>query len=125
LAGLFDLAFAVFHMTFWRLFAWPVRLRLLDPVNRPLLPIMNIALILLLGTLGFALFSEPDAVLSTAFGRRILIGVSIFWLVRAVVQVSYYRLHHPASLFLFALFIVGAVLHGAAVAIAVLSPSIT
>jgi hypothetical protein len=45
--------------------------------------------------------------------------MSVFWLVRAVVQVRYYRLHHPASLLLFALFIVGAVLHAAAVAIGV------
>jgi hypothetical protein len=76
LAGLFDLAFAAFHLMFWQLFGWPARLRLLDPINRSLLPIMNIALILLLSTLGVALLSEPDGALGNAFGHRILIGVT-------------------------------------------------
>src|SRR5262249_28111993 len=117
LAGLFDLAFAVFHVGFWRLFGWPARLRLLDSINRPLLPVMNIALILLFLTLGSALITEPDAASTTDFGRRILIGMSIFWLVRALVQVPYYSLRHPFSFVLFILFFVGAVLHGATVAI--------
>jgi len=39
-AGLFDLALAVFHMLFWRLFGWPGRLAALDPVNRGLVPVL-------------------------------------------------------------------------------------
>ena len=115
MAGVFDLAFAAFHLAFWQLFGWPARLKLLDPINRPLLPVMNIALILLFCTTGIALISAPLDALTTGFGRIILIGVSFFWLVRAIIQIWYYRLRHPASLSLFALFIVGSLLHAAAV----------
>jgi len=113
LAGLFDLALAAFHLAFWRLFGWPARLRSLDSVNRALPPVMNIALIVLFTLLGIAFLAAPAEALGTRFGRLVLAGMALFWLIRAVVQIPYFGLRHPVSKALFAAFLCGWVLHGA------------
>jgi hypothetical protein len=41
-----------------------------------------------------------------------------FWLARALIQPSFFGLRHPLSLTLFVVFIVGAVIHGTAWAMA-------
>lgn len=118
LAGLFDLALAAFHLTFWRLFGWPARLRMLDRINRALPPVMNIALIVLFTVIGIAFIAAPAEALDTRLGRMLLAGMSLFWLVRAAVQGPYFGLRHPASAGLFVVFVCGCVLHGVGLFIA-------
>jgi hypothetical protein len=114
LAGLLDLAIAAFHVAFWRLFGWPKRLAALDAVNRALPPVMNIALTGLFIVIGLALVTAPAEALSTTFGRRIVGGAAAVYLLRAAIQVPYFGLRHWASKLLFAVFLAGFVLHGAA-----------
>jgi hypothetical protein len=113
LAGVLDLAIAAFHLTFWRLFGWPKRLATLDAVNRALPPVLNIALTGFFIVIGFALVTAPAEALSTTFARRIVAGTAVVWLVRAAIQIPYFGLRHPASILLFAVFLLGFVLHGA------------
>lgn len=75
---------------------------------------MNIALIALFTVLGVGFVCAAADVLATRFGQLVLAGTSIFWLIRAVVQIPYFGWQHPASLALLAAFICGSVLHGAA-----------
>ena len=98
LAGLFDLAFAAFHLTFWHLFGWPARLRSLDPVNRALPHVMNIALIFLFAVLGAGLATSSADAVESHLGQLLLAGMSVFWFVRAIVQVPYFGLGHWAFL---------------------------
>ena len=112
LAGLFDLVVAAFHLTFWRLFGWPARLLRLDPINRALPAVMNIALILLFVVLGVAFVAAPLDAVEGRFGQLLLGGMSVFWLVRAIVQIPYFGLRHPVSASLAILFICGSILHG-------------
>ncbi|MGA7710640.1 MAG: hypothetical protein WCA81_01970 [Rhizomicrobium sp.] len=110
-AGIFDLMFVLFHAVFWRLFGWKVRLRSLDSINRSLMPVMNIALIILLAVNGLALCLYPDEVLQTGLGRFLLGGMTAFWVIRAAVQQPYFGWRHPASIALQLVFIIGAGLH--------------
>jgi hypothetical protein len=107
LAGAFNLGFALFHLAFWRLFDWHEDLASLRPVNRAIVPVMNLALTFLLAGAGIALWIEPTSTLLTA-------GMGLFWCFRALLQPLYFGLRHPLSLLMFALFMAGAVLHAAA-----------
>ena len=97
-AGIFDLMFVLFHAVFWRLFGWKVRLRSLESINRSLMPVMNIALIILLAVNGLAPCLYPDEVLQTGLGRFLLGGMTAFWVIRAAVQQPYFGWRHPASI---------------------------
>jgi hypothetical protein len=110
-AGLFDLALAAFHVTFWKLFDWPEQLKPLDPINRGILQVANLALICLFALLGIALMFAPPEASRTAFGQILLGGLSLFWLARAAVQAPYFGLKHPVSILLTLVFLLGAALH--------------
>jgi hypothetical protein len=58
--------------------------------------------------------TAPAEALATAFSRRIVGGVAVVWLVRAAIQIPYFGLRHPASILLFAVFLLGFALHAAA-----------
>jgi len=110
-AGIFDLLLALFHVAFWRLFGWKERLVALDSVNRSIMPVMNIALIILFAVIGLALCLYPADVLQTGLGRFLLGGMTAFWVIRAAVQQPYFGLRHPASIALQLVFVLGAGLH--------------
>jgi hypothetical protein len=112
LSGLFDLAMALFHATFWRRFGWPARLAHLDSVDRGILQVANLALIGQFTVIGAALVIAPAEAVATLFGRCLLGGLCVFWLARAAVQARYFGLRHPASKTLALIFVLGAVLHG-------------
>jgi hypothetical protein len=110
-AGLFDLALAALHVTFWKLFDWPERLKPLDTVNRGILQVANLALICLFALLGVVLMFAPPETPRTPFGQLLLGGLALFWLARAAVQAPYFGLKHPASILLTLIFLLGAFLH--------------
>jgi hypothetical protein len=107
LAGLYDFALAAFHMAFWRLFGWPGRLERLDEINRAVVPVLNLALIVLFVLLGLTMIAGAPPILTA--------GLAAFWLFRAALQPLYFGLAHPLSKLIFAVFLLGTVLHGLAV----------
>ena len=110
-AGLFNLALAAFHVTFWKLFDWPETLKPLDPINRGILQVANLALVCLFALLGIVLMFAPPNAAGTLFGRLLLGGLALFWLGRAIVQAPFFGLTHPASILITLIFLFGAVLH--------------
>lgn len=112
LAGVFNLGFAVFHLFFWRLFRWQEELPRLGAVNRDIVQILNLCLTYLLALCAAACLLFPWALIATEMGRFLLLGMTGFWLMRAIFQSMFFGLRHPLSASLFALFIAGALLHG-------------
>lgn len=108
-AGAFDLAFAAFHLTFWRLLGWP---RSLDPagrVNAAVAQTLNIMLTFVLLASGLALVVGP------MIGRTVdavvpAIGAG-FWLLRTALQPLLFPRLAPWSLALGAVFLAGFLLH--------------
>jgi hypothetical protein len=105
--GLFSLAFAVFHMLFWRVFRWKADLQRLIPVNRAIIQVLNLRLIYVFLVIGLATVLFPVALLSTEFGMFILGAVSLFWFMRAIEQIIFFGLHSVASIALFWVFLIG------------------
>jgi hypothetical protein len=107
MGGLYSLAFAVFHMLFWRVFRWKADLQRLIPVNRAIIQVLNLRLIYVFLVMGLATVLFPVALLSTEFGMFILGAVSLFWFMRAIEQIIFFGLHSVASIALFWVFLIG------------------
>ncbi|MBI4912031.1 MAG: hypothetical protein HY823_04780 [Acidobacteria bacterium] len=110
--AVFHLAFAVFHLLFWKLFRWKEELSRLGAINRGVMQVLNICLIYVFLFLAWlALFHRP-AMLGTDLGRALLGSVSLFWVLRAVVDLIFFQRRHWVAWLLFVLFICGALIHG-------------
>ncbi len=112
LAGFHSLAFAVFHTAFWRLFSWGSQLPRLTPVNRGILQVLNLCLTFVFAAFGLLVLMYRSELLITPFGRAFLAVISLFWVLRLVMQFVFFSYRHWASVLLSALFVLGALLHG-------------
>jgi hypothetical protein len=113
-AGVFNLALAAFHLSFWRLFNWPDSLAESGALNRGVTQILNLAITYLFILCALVCFLFPAELTATSLGRFWLIAMAGFWLARALIQPVFFGLRHALSLALFCAFIVGAVVHGVA-----------
>jgi hypothetical protein len=112
-AGVFDMALALFHLCFWRLFGWPGSLQPSGRVNRSVTQILNFAITYVFVLASLLCFLFPGELAATALGRFWLLAMAVFWLARALLQPVFFGLRHPLSATLFAVFLLGAVLHAA------------
>ena len=112
--GLFHLAFAVFHAFFWKLFNWNRDLAKLAPVNRAIVPTMNVFLIVVFLIISYVSVFHASEMVATGLGRSLLALVAILWLVRAVEQVIFFTLKRPASIGLLVAFLAGAAIYATA-----------
>lgn len=117
-AGLFNLAFAIVHLFFWRLFRWPEQLPRLSAVNAGIVQVLNLCLTYLLAIAGLACLLFPLSMGTSELGRFLLLALTGFWIARAIFQPMFFGLAHAVSVTLFVMFIAGAALHGAVWAIA-------
>ncbi|HEX2724703.1 MAG TPA: hypothetical protein VHN20_02665 [Beijerinckiaceae bacterium] len=112
LAGLFDLAFAAFHVAFWRMFDWPRRLSASGAINAAITQTLNIVLIFVFLAYGLALIAASGAqARATAWLPAAGAGL---WALRTLLQPLLFPMRHAASIAITFVFMVGAVLHGAA-----------
>ena len=108
-AGLFDLALAGFHLTFWRLLGWREKLALSGRVNAAVTQTLNIVLIYVFAVYGLALISlAHDAGRGMPWMPAAGAG---FWALRTVLQPILFAMHHPASIAITAAFVAGTVVH--------------
>ena len=110
LCGLHSLGFALFHMAFWKLFRWPLSLGDTTLANRAILQIANVQLIWIFLFVAALCFLFPEALATTQLGRALLAGMSVFWLLRLVIQFVFLRVDRAMVHVLSVLFAVGAVL---------------
>lgn len=114
--GVYNLAFAAFHLSFWRLFGWRDELAKLSAVNRAIVQVLNLCLTFTFVMFGYVSLAHSHELVSTGLGRSLLGLVSVFWLLRAIEQVIFFRLRHWASWAFLVAFLAGALLHAYAAA---------
>ncbi len=117
LCGIYSIAFAIFHICFWKLFNWKKELGKLNYANKAIMQILNIRIIFLLFFVAFICFYFPKELLHTLFGQVFLAGISLFWLGRTIEQFIFFRINNKFVHILTLLFIMGAVLFGVPVLI--------
>ena len=110
-AGIYNLAFAGFHLAFWRLFGWGREIARMSPVNAAILQVLNLCLTLVFVLAGAVCLFHSAELVGTDLGHFILFAMGAFWLFRLVLQPMYFGLGHPASRVMVVVFAVGTVLH--------------
>lgn len=109
LGGLHSLAFAAFHLAFWKLFRWRHTLKTATVADRAILQILNLRLIYVLLGVAALCFFYTDELQGSALGHAVLTGMSLFWVGRTIEQFVFLRINRPLVRVLTALFVVGAV----------------
>jgi hypothetical protein len=95
-AGLLVLAFAVFHMFFWRLFGWPERLEPSGGLNSAITQTLNVML-----TYVFVVYGGALVVIAQRGGPPpvgLLLAGCGFGLVRAGLQFLWFPMRNPGSI---------------------------
>jgi hypothetical protein len=82
-AGFFNLAFAIFHLFFWRLFDWPRELTRLGAANRGIVQVLNLCMTYVFAVTAALLFLFPGEIVASELGRYLLLSIAAFWLFRA------------------------------------------
>ena len=109
--GVYNLAFAIFHFLFWKLFRWKKELPNLAPVNRAIMQVLNIRLIYVFIGFAYLSFFFTRELISSRLGREILMFISVFWIMRAGEQKIFFGLRDKVSIALFIFFICGGIIY--------------
>ncbi len=112
LCGLHSLAFAVFHVFFWKILRWKTELAKLGVINRGVMQILNVQLIFLCFALSAACFYFGASLNDQLLGQFLLGTMSAFWLLRLTQQFIFLKQNHWAIHLLTGLFALGIVLFG-------------
>lgn len=94
LCGAYNIAFAIFHILFWKIFKWKNDLTKLSHANRGIMQISNIQLVCFFLIVACTCFIFPNELTSTRFGKVFLVGNSVFWIIRAINQFIFLRIKH-------------------------------
>jgi hypothetical protein len=89
IGGIFHLAWVLFDSLWPWLFNWKISLRSLDDFHQVLVPIISKLLIVIYLGFAYISFFHTLDLISTDLGRTLLFFISIFWTVRAALQVYY------------------------------------
>lgn len=111
----YNVALALFHLGFWRLFRWKEELPRLHPVNRGVMQVLNIMLTAFLLLMAAVLVLNARELTTTPLGRLLLAGLTALWVLRAILQPIFWRTQPKAANVAFiTLFMFGAGLHALA-----------
>ncbi len=109
--GLFNLAFAVFHLFFWKLFDWQKDLASLTPVNRSVMQILNLCLTFMILLMAYVSLFLPHELLAARLGTTLLIAFALFWFLRMLEQIFLFEVKGWLSVVFTVLFLLGSILY--------------
>lgn len=81
---------AALHLGFPRYFNWPAELRPLSLINREMMYVHTLFVALTVGLMGVLCLSCGPELTGTPLGRKVALGLALFWLVRLLVQLFGY-----------------------------------
>ena len=110
ICGLYSVAFAIFHIFFWKLFHWKKELSRLSFANKAIVQILNTRIIYFFLFVAFICFTYPDELTNTNLGKAFLAGTSVFWLGRTIEQFIFLKVSNRYVHVLTIILIAGAVL---------------
>jgi hypothetical protein len=111
IGSLYNLLFAVFHLLFWKIFKWDMELSKLSFLNRAVMQVLNLCLTFCFLLFSYISFFHTSELLTTGLGHAVLVGIAVFWLLRAAEQVIFFKLKHWGSIVFLLTFIGGALIY--------------
>lgn len=110
--GLYNIALVIFHLLFWQIFDWAQDLRSLSFLNRAIMQVVNLSLVFVFMIFAYLSLIHTAELLSTTLGRALLLSISVFFFLRAMLQIVFFRLLHWGSVAFLVFFLAGGVLYG-------------
>ena len=89
IGAIFHLAWALFDFFWPRFFHWKETLASLDDIQRVIPPLTSRMLVVVYLSIAYVSFFHAEDLIATDLGRTILLFVSVYWVVRAILQVYY------------------------------------
>jgi hypothetical protein len=90
LIGIIQIALALVHGIFPRYFGWRGELAPLSLINRQMMYVHTFFIALTVGLLGLLCLSSAPELVQTPLGRRLSVGMAVFWGIRLVCQFFVY-----------------------------------
>lgn len=84
------IAIALGHMTFPRYFEWKEELARLSLINRQMMKVHSFFIALTVFLLGLLCLTSPTELSGTDLGRKISLGIGVFWTARLAIQLLGY-----------------------------------
>ena len=111
IGGLYNVAFTIFHLLFWKIFKCKKDLASLSIINRGVMQILNLCLTFVFLIFGYISIFHTKELISTSLGVSLLLLISVFWALRAIEQVVFFGLKNKVSLIFFIIFLTGFVIY--------------
>lgn len=84
--GVMLVVLALVHVIFPRYFDWKVQLSGLSLINRQLMYVHTFFIGLVVLLMGVLCFTSATEIIETPLGRKIALGLAIFWMARLITQ---------------------------------------
>lgn len=88
--GMITILLALAHVIFPVYFNWKQELSSLNLINRQMMLVHTFFIAVVLLLLGILCLSSSQELVNTSFGKKISLGIGIFWLLRLLVQFFWY-----------------------------------
>jgi hypothetical protein len=97
IGGVINLLFAIFHLSFWKLFDWQRELVSLSPDNRAIIQVLNIHTAYILVVFFILSLAFSNELITTKFGQMFGMAIAGFWILRAVNEAVFWGLSSGRS----------------------------
>jgi len=84
--GILLMTLALAHVPFPKVFKWAEELKTLSLMNRQMMHFHTFFIALTVFLMGLLCFTSSNELVGTPFGRKITLGLAIFWTCRLVIQ---------------------------------------
>jgi len=111
IGGFFNLGFAIFHLMFWRIFRWKEDLASLTRINRSVMQILNLCLTFLFFVMAYVSLFHSREMMTTSLGRTLLTAFALFWFLRMLEQILFFRIKNRVSFVLTLIFLLGSIIY--------------
>ncbi len=103
--GTLHILFAIFDLFWPKIFNWKETLAQLDEVNRALLAITNRLIVVIYISFAYLSFFHANELIQTGIGNILLAVISVYWLVRTIMQPLYFNMKEKGTTLFFCIFI--------------------
>lgn len=84
--GILLMALALLHFIFPRYFNWKNELPALSLINRQMMVVHTFFIALMVFLMGLLCLSSADELIETSLGKKVALGLAVFWSIRLFIQ---------------------------------------
>ena len=90
LLGVLLVVLSLIHVVFPKYFNWNKELRYLSLINRQMMTVHTFFIALIVFMMGILCLTSSNELIDTNLGKRISLGLGLFWLIRLFIQLFIY-----------------------------------